>query len=30
MPLPSVAVRRRDGTLDVVKRFGYADFAGRL
>lgn len=30
MPLPSVAVRRLNGSLDVVKRFGYEDFAGRL
>ncbi|HEX7038156.1 MAG TPA: carboxynorspermidine decarboxylase [Pseudomonadales bacterium] len=30
MPLPSVAVWRRDGDLDVVKRFGYDEFARRL
>lgn len=30
MPLPSVAVWRRDGSLEVVKRFGYDEFARRL
>ena len=30
MPLPSIAVRRADGTDEVVRTFGYEDFKGRL
>ena len=30
MPLPSIAVRRVDGTVETLKAFGYADFKGRL
>ena len=30
MPLPSIAVRRADGTVETLKVFGYADFKGRL
>lgn len=30
MPLPSIAIRRKDGTCEVVKRFGYEDFKNRL
>ena len=30
MPLPSIAVRRMDGTIETLKAFGYADFKGRL
>ena len=30
MPLPSIVLRRRDGTLRVLRRFGYSDFKGRL
>ena len=30
MPLPSIAVRRIDGTVETLKAFGYADFKGRL
>ena len=30
MPLPSIAVRRADGTVETLKAFGYADFKGRL
>ena len=30
MPLPSIAVRRMDGTVETLKAFGYADFKGRL
>ncbi|MDO8453187.1 MAG: carboxynorspermidine decarboxylase [Sulfurimonas sp.] len=28
--LPSLAIYRKDGTLDVVKEFGYTDYRGRL
>ncbi len=27
---PSIAIARRDGTVDVVRRFGYEDFKGRM
>ena len=30
MPLPSIAVRRTSGTVEVLRQFGYADFRGRL
>lgn len=30
MPLPSLAVRRRSGSVEVVNAFGYEDFASRL
>lgn len=30
MPLPAVALRRKDGGCMLVKRFGYEDFKGRL
>ena len=30
MPLPSIVIKRRDGTLQVVREFGYADFKRRL
>ena len=29
-PLPALAVRRADGTCEVVRRFGYEDFKNRL
>ena len=30
MPLPSIALLREDGTVEMVKQFGYEDFKGRL
>ena len=30
MPLPDIAVRRKTGEVEVLRRFGYADFKGRL
>lgn len=30
MPLPAIALRRRDGECEILKRFGYQDFKGRL
>ncbi|MFH1880127.1 MAG: carboxynorspermidine decarboxylase, partial [Bacillota bacterium] len=30
MPLPSIALLRTGGALDIVKTFGYADFRNRL
>ena len=30
MPLPSIALRRMDGTVETLREFGYADFKGRL
>ena len=30
MPLPAIALRRKDGSCQVVKTFGYPDFKGRL
>ena len=30
MPLPSIAVRRMDGTVETLREFGYADFKDRL
>jgi len=30
MPLPSIALRRKDGDCQLVKQFGYDDFKGRL
>ena len=30
MPLPDIAIRRASGEVETIRRFGYADFAGRL
>ena len=30
MPLPGICILRKDGSVDVVKEFGYDDFKGRL
>lgn len=30
MPLPDICILKRDGSVDVVKEFGYDDFKGRL
>jgi carboxynorspermidine decarboxylase len=30
VPLPSIAIKRKDGTIEVVKTFGYEDFKNRL
>lgn len=30
MPLPDIGILRADGSYEVLKRFGYEDFAGRL
>ena len=30
MPLPDIAVRRKTGVVEVLRKFGYADFKGRL
>ena len=30
MPLPSIALRRRDGSTVMLREFGYSDFKGRL
>ena len=30
MPLPSIAVRRKTGKVELLREFGYADFKGRL
>jgi len=30
IPLPSIAIQRKDGTIEVVKEFGYEDFRDRL
>ena len=30
MPLPAIAIRLKDGTLELVKRFGYRDFKARV
>ena len=30
MPLPALAIRRRDGRVETVKTFGYEDFKTRL
>ncbi len=30
MPLPAIAVRRKDGEYEIIKKFGYEDFKGRL
>ena len=30
MPLPSIVLRKEDGTLELVRQFGYEDFKGRL
>jgi len=28
--LPSIAIEHKDGTIEVVREFGYDDFKGRL
>ena len=30
VPLPSIAIKRLDGTVEIVKEFGYEDFKNRL
>lgn len=30
MPLPSIAVLRTDGGIEIIRQFGYEDFKGRL
>lgn len=30
MPLPAIAVQKEDGTVQIVKEFGYEDFKMRL
>lgn len=30
IPLPSIAIHRKDGSIDIVKEFGYDDFKNRL
>ena len=30
VPLPSIAIKRLDGTVEVIKEFGYEDFKNRL
>ena len=30
IPLPSIALLKEDGTIEMVKEFGYEDFKGRL
>ncbi|MBR6044502.1 MAG: carboxynorspermidine decarboxylase [Ruminococcus sp.] len=30
MPLPDIGILRKDGSYEVIKRFGYEDFKGRL
>ena len=30
MPLPAIAVRRKTGEVEVLRKFGYADFKERL
>ena len=30
MPLPAIALRHEDGSVELVKEFGYEDFKGRL
>lgn len=30
MPLPDIILRKKDGTLETVKQFGYEEFRGRL
>lgn len=30
IPLPSIALLREDGTIEMIKQFGYEDFKGRL
>lgn len=30
MPLPSIALLREDGSVEIIKEFGYEDFKGRL
>lgn len=30
MPLPSIAIMKEDGSIKIIKKFGYEDFKGRL
>jgi carboxynorspermidine decarboxylase len=30
VPLPSIVIKRLDGTIEVIKEFGYEDFKNRL
>ena len=30
VPLPYIAIKRLDGTVEVVREFGYEDFKNRL
>ena len=30
MPLPDIALQHPDGSCELVRRFGYEDFKGRL
>jgi carboxynorspermidine decarboxylase len=30
VPLPAIAIKRLDGSIEVVKEFGYEDFRDRL
>ena len=30
MPLPAIVLRRKDGTLETLRTFGYSDFKCRL
>ena len=30
IPLPSIAIRRKNGEIEVIREFGYAEFKGRL
>ena len=30
MPLPDIAIRRKDGSIETIRAFGYEDFASRL
>jgi carboxynorspermidine decarboxylase len=30
MPLPAIYVARKDGTIDLIKKFGYKDFKYRV
>jgi carboxynorspermidine decarboxylase len=30
IPLPSIAVLRKNGTVDAIREFGYEDFKNRL
>ena len=30
MPLPSIAILKTDGSIEILKKFGYDDFKSRL